>query len=165
VDDEFFMRKALKEAEIALKEGNWPIGCVVVLNDKIIARAHNQVYSKNDKLAHAEMLALSQVQELLQKNRQKAVLYSTYEPCPMCFGALILSRIKKVVCGIDVDNSGALHLRKNLPLLFKQDCFKVELKTGVLAKECYKVFIEGEPTKKMIKEGLLDKKRIERIDA
>jgi len=157
MDDEFYMREAVKEAEMALKEGNWPIGCVLVLDRKIIARAHNQVYSKKDKLAHAEMLALSQAKDVLRDNSGKATLYTTYEPCPMCFGASILSRIGRVVCGIDLDNSGAMHFRENLPLLFKQDKFSVEFTAGILAEECRKVFIAGEPTKKLIKDGLVRK--------
>lgn len=157
MDNEYFMKEALKEAEIALKEGNWPIGCVIVLDGKIIARAHNQVYSKKDKLAHAEMLSIKQVQDILRENQDKATLYTTYEPCPMCFGAIILNRIKRVVSGIDLDNSGAMYFRENLPLLFKQDKFSVEFTNGVLADECHGVFIKGKPTKKLIKEGLIRK--------
>lgn len=155
MDDENFMREALKEAEIALSEGNWPIGCVIVLNGKIISRAHNQVYSKKDKLAHAEMIALQQAKEILHENKGKAILYTTYEPCPMCFGASVLNRIKKVVCGIDLDNSGAMYFRDNLPLLFKQEKFSLEFKTGVLAEKCHEVFIQGEPTKKLIENDLI----------
>jgi tRNA(adenine34) deaminase len=157
MDDSDFMKEALKEAEIALKEGNWPIGCVIVLDGRIIARAHNQVYSNKDKLAHAEMLALKQAQDILGKNHKKATLYTTYEPCPMCFGASVLSRIKRVVSGIDLDNSGSMYFRENLPLLFKQDKFSVEFASEVLADECYKIFMAGEPTNKLIKEGLIRK--------
>jgi len=159
MDDTDYMKEAVKEAEIALKEGNWPIGCVIVLDGKIISRSHNQVYSKKDKLAHAEMLALKLASDVLNKNHNKATLYTTYEPCPMCFGASILSRIKKVVCGIDLDHSGAMYFRNNLPLLFKQNKFSVEFQNGILADECYNVFIQGEPTKGLIKEGLIRKKQ------
>lgn len=155
--DQDFMTEALKEAEIALNEGNWPIGCVVELDGNIIARTHNQVYTKKDKTAHAEMLAIKEIQNILQENKQKATLYTTYEPCPMCFGAIILSRIKRVVSGIDVDNSGAMFFREHLPLLFKQDKFHVEFTHGVLADECHTVFIQGEPTKKLIQDGLIRK--------
>jgi len=157
MNDENFMQEALKEAAIALDQGNWPIGCVIVLDGKIVARAHNSVYSTNDRLAHAEMLALRSAQDLLNKKHGQATLYTTYEPCPMCFGASILSRIKKVVCGIDLDHSGAMYFRKNLPLLFKQEKFSIELTRGVLADECAKIFMAGKPTSKLIKEGLLRK--------
>jgi len=153
--DKSYMRKALKEARIALEEGNWPIGCVIVLDDKIISQDHNQVYSKKDRLAHAEILALSKVQGLLMENPRKAVLYTTYEPCPMCFGASILSRIRRVVCGIDLDKSGAMYFRENLPLLFKQDKFYVEFETGILEKECKEVFMESPLAEKLIEENLL----------
>ena len=158
------MTEALKEAEIALQDGNWPIGCVIVLDGKIICRTHNLVYSKKDRLAHAEMLALQAVKKILAENKNKAVLYTTYEPCPMCFGASVLSRLKKVVCGIDLDNSGAMYFRDNLPLLFKQDKFSLDFKTGVLAKECHEIFIKGEPTKKLIKENIILKNNIEKLD-
>lgn len=157
MDDENFMREALKEAEVALKEGNWPIGCVIELDGKTIARAHNQVYTLKDKTAHAEMLAIKQIQDILHENKRKATLYTTYEPCPMCFGATILSKIKRVVSGIDLDKSGAMFFRDNLPLLFKQDKFHVEFTNGVLADECHKVFIQGEPTKNLIRDGLIRK--------
>lgn len=149
MDDEYYMRLALEEAEISLREGNWPIGCVIELNGEIIAKGHNQIYTLGDRLAHAEMLALSQVQKELQDNRKKATLYTTYEPCPMCFGGAMLSRIKRVVCGIDLDNSGAMYLRDNLPLFFKRDNFSVEFTSGVLADECTEVFMESELAKKL----------------
>lgn len=153
-DDTRYMKVALEEAEKALREKNWPIGCVIVLDGKIIAKAHNRVYSKKDKLAHAELLALRQAQRTLLKNRNQAVLYTTYEPCPMCFGAAVLSKVKRVVCGIDLDKSGAMHLRKNLPILFKQKKFRVEFARGVLADECREVFMRSKKAKKLIAEGL-----------
>ncbi len=157
MDDELYMREALKEAEQVREAGDWPIGCVIVLDGGIIARARNKVYSTKDKLAHAELLALKQAQDTLMKSQGKATLYTTYEPCPMCFGASILSRIGRVVCGIDLDQSGAMHFRDNLPLLFKQDKFAVDFTTGLLADECHEVFMAGKPTKKLLKEGLLRK--------
>jgi tRNA(adenine34) deaminase len=157
MDDEFYMRLALQEADIGLKQGNWPIGCVIELDSRIIARAHNQIYTLKDRLAHAEILALKQVQSELQDNRKKATLYTTYEPCPMCFGAAILSRVKRVVCGIDLDNSGAMYLRKNLPIMFKRDNFYVEFTSGVLADECAKIFMKSELAKNLNQEGLLRK--------
>ena len=153
------MKAALIEAETALKKGNWPIGCVIVLDDKIIARSHNNVYSSKDRLAHAEISALKQVQDILKENPGKAVLYTTYEPCPMCFGAAILSRVKRVVCGIDLDKSGAMYFRENLPVLFKQNKFAVEFTSGVLAKECHNVFMASELAKGLLKEGVLRRKQ------
>lgn len=155
MDDEKYMRAALKQAEIAAKEGNWPIGCVIVLDGKIIAESRNQVYTLENKLAHAEMQALQQVQEVLKDRKHEATLYTTYEPCPMCFGASILSRVYRVVCGIDLDQSGAMYFRENLPKLFKQDKFHVEFTRGVLADECHEVFMSGQPTKKLLDAGII----------
>jgi tRNA(adenine34) deaminase len=157
MDDAQCMRLALEEAEIAFQEGNWPIGCIIELNGQVIARTHNQVYSKKDKTAHAELLALQQVQDILHAHKEQATLYTTYEPCPMCFGAAILSRVKRVVAGIDLDKSGAMFFRESLPLLFKQEKFHVDFTIGVLADECFDVFIKGEPVKKLISEGTIRK--------
>ncbi len=155
MNDEFFMNEALKEAKLSLKEGNWPIGCVIELGGKIIARTHNQVYTNQDKTAHAEMLALKKVQGTLRKNKRMATLYSTYEPCPMCFGAIILSKIKRVVAGANIDRSGAMFLKKNLPELFKQDHLCVDLTNGILESQCREIFLQGKPTQKLIEKGLI----------
>jgi len=155
--DIYYMRLALEQAELSLREGNWPIGAVIELNGKVIAKAHNQVYTLNDRLAHAEMLALRPVQQELSENKKQATIYTTYEPCPMCFGGIILSRIKKVVCGADLDNSGAMYFRKELPLLFKQDKFSIDFVQGVLTEDCAKMFMSSELAKGLNKEGLLRK--------
>lgn len=153
--DEQFMKEALNEAEKSLTEGNWPIGCVIVLDNKIISRAHGQTYSKQNRLLHAEMQALQKVQKKYYDKLENAILYTTYEPCPMCFGAIILSRIKRVVAGVDLDNSGAMYFKEHLPLLFKQEKFKVDFTAGVLSKECKAVFMQSELTKKLIDNKLL----------
>lgn len=156
MEDEFYMKEALEEAKLALKEGNWPIGCVIVLDGKIISRARGQTHSKKSKLEHAEINALKEVQETLRKNKNRATLYTTYEPCPMCLGAIILNRIKRVVSsGVDIDKSGAMHLKENLPEAFKHERFKIEHTTGVLTKECEEVFMQGRPTKSLIEKGII----------
>lgn len=78
--DEDYMGLALEEVEISLREGNWPIGCVIELNGNVIARAHNQIYTLRDRLAHAEMLALRQVQNELQANRKKLLFIQLMNP-------------------------------------------------------------------------------------
>lgn len=153
--EKMFMKEAIEEARKALNEGNWPIGCVIELDGKIIARGHNLVYSNKDRFGHAEMIALRDVNSILNERPNEAVLYTTYEPCPMCFGACILGKIKKVVCGIDLDQSGAMYFKEHLPLLFKQEKFRVDLERGVLADECAEVFLKGEPTKKLIAAGII----------
>jgi tRNA(adenine34) deaminase len=152
---EMLMEEAIKEARLALSEGNWPIGCVIELDGEIIARGRNRVYSAKDRFGHAEMIALHDINDILNERPNEATLYTTYEPCPMCFGACILGKVKTVVCGVDLDQSGAMYFKEHLPLLFKQDKFRVELVRGVLADECAEVFLQGEPTKKLISAGLV----------
>lgn len=153
--DEDYMKEALKEAEISLEEGNIPIGCIIVRNNKIISRGHNQIYTLKDRLVHAELLSLKKVQRELYENKREATIYTTYEPCPMCLGAIMLSRIKRIVYGVDLDNSGAINLLENFPLLFQRDKWKLECTQGILAEECKNVFMKSWFAESMAKKGLL----------
>jgi tRNA(adenine34) deaminase len=100
MQDEYFMRAALEEAKKAFAEDEVPIGAVAVLDGSIIAAEHNRKEQWNDPLAHAEMLVLSQTAERLERWRLTGVtLYVTIEPCLMCMGAAIHSRIDKIVFG------------------------------------------------------------------
>ena len=156
---EQYMKEALKEAELALHEGNWPIGCVIVRDHAIIARNHSQSYTLQNRMAHAEMLALQQAQSLLYGRPKTAVLYTTYEPCPMCFGAAVLSRIETVVCGVDLDQSGAMYFRHHLPLLFKQDSFSINFITGILESECIQLFMQSEHAQRLLRAGVITRPR------
>jgi len=99
-DDEYYMKLALLEAQKAFDKDEVPIGAVVVMQDKIIAKGHNQVELLNDCTAHAEILALTTAfQHLGSKYLPEATLYVTVEPCLMCSGALYWSKIGKVVFG------------------------------------------------------------------
>lgn len=138
--DEHFMREALKEAKIAGKEGNWPMGCVLVIDGQIVGREHNTGYTESIRLAHAELKVLLRAKDELEKHKGKAVLYTTYEPCPMCFGAIVMMKINRVVTGIDLDHSGCLDLQQHLPSFFQQPKFKFEVTRGVLAEECKNVY-------------------------
>jgi len=153
-NDEKFMREALKEAKISLAHGDWPIGSVIVCDDKIIARAHNKVYSKNSKLNHAEMLVLEKAQDFLMSHKNECTLYTTSDPCPMCMGAITLCRINKLVFGIK-ENSGSSHLKKHFPPTLQREHYKMDIVGGVLADECWEVFTAGEPTKKLIENNLI----------
>lgn len=150
--DEKFMREAIVEAEKALVTSDWPMGCVVVLNGKIIGRGHNVGYSTKNRLAHAEILALEQAKDILEVNRHQATLYSTYEPCPMCVGAMLVMKIKRIVTGINPDHSGGLELLKNLPPFYQQEKFSIEMVKGFLAKECRELYLKGGPSRKHIKQ-------------
>lgn len=97
-DDTYYMKKALQEAEAALEKGEVPIGAVIVVQDRIIARAHNLTEQLNDVTAHAEMQAITSAANFLGgKYLKGCTLYVTLEPCQMCAGALYWSQISKIV--------------------------------------------------------------------
>jgi tRNA(adenine34) deaminase len=97
-DDERYMREALKEALIAFEKGEVPVGAVIVKEGAILARGHNQVEVLRDATAHAELLAISSASSASGNWRlEGATLYCTLEPCPMCAGAILLSRLETVV--------------------------------------------------------------------
>ncbi|HEY4206019.1 MAG TPA: nucleoside deaminase [Puia sp.] len=105
--DEHFMQQALKEARKAYSEEEIPIGAIIVLDDKIIARGHNQTERLNDCTAHAEIIALTSAFNFLgSKYLPDASIYITVEPCLMCAGALYWSKIGRVVYGADDEKNG-----------------------------------------------------------
>lgn len=107
-NDEYFMRKALDEAQKAFDEDEIPVGAVVVANDKIIARAHNFTEKLNDVTAHAEMQAITSAADFLGgKYLKGCTMYITLEPCVMCAGALYWSQIDKVVFAASDEKRGA----------------------------------------------------------
>ncbi len=100
LDDHYFMKRALVEAERALEEGEVPVGAVIVVDQKIIARAHNQTERLNDVTAHAEMQAITSAAHYLNgKYLKGCTLYVTLEPCTMCLGALYWSQLDRIVFG------------------------------------------------------------------
>ncbi|MFH0947334.1 MAG: tRNA adenosine(34) deaminase TadA [Planctomycetota bacterium] len=106
--DEVFMELALREAARALEEDEVPVGAVMVASGSVIARAHNQVRQLRDPTAHAEMLAITQAAAALENERLGTVtLYVSLEPCAMCAGALVLSRLDRVVFGARDQKAGA----------------------------------------------------------
>lgn len=106
--DETFMREALKQAHIASDNDEVPVGAVIVHENKIIARAHNQVETLKDPTAHAEMIAITQASASLEsKWLQECTLYVTLEPCSMCAGALVLARIQRICFGATDPKTGA----------------------------------------------------------
>ena len=133
--DPDFMRQALLQAEKAYKAGEVPIGAIVVREGRIIARAYNQVELLKDATAHAEMLAITQAEAAVGDWRlNDCELYATKEPCPMCAGALVHVRMKRVIFGCADDRGGAAGGIINLlqmPTL-NHHC---EITTGVLASE------------------------------
>lgn len=134
--DEYFMREAIKEAKKAEEQGEVPIGAVLVLNGEIISRGFNLRESHQNAVAHAELLAIERACERLGTWRlEDAVLYVTLEPCPMCAGAILLSRIKKVVYGAPDPKAGCAGTLMNL-LQDQRFNHQTEVTAGVLAAEC-----------------------------
>lgn len=132
-DDDYFMRKALQEAELAYEKGEIPIGAIVVVADRIIARAHNLTEMLNDVTAHAEMQAITAAANYLGgKYLKECTLYVTIEPCQMCAGALFWSQINKVVYGARDEQRGCIALGTKLHP-------KTEMIGGVLEEECSQI--------------------------
>jgi tRNA(adenine34) deaminase len=114
-DDTYFMKKALQEAEIAFEKGEVPVGAVIVIDNRIIARAHNLTELLNDVTAHAEMQAITAAANFLGgKYLHKCTLYVTLEPCQMCAGALYWSQISKIVYATIDEERGYIELKTKL---------------------------------------------------
>jgi len=106
--DAFYMAEALKEAQKAFEADEVPVGAVIVHEGKVIGRAHNQIKLLKDPTAHAEMIALTQAASHLGNERLlNTTIYTTIEPCPMCAGALVLARVKRLVYGAKDPKAGA----------------------------------------------------------
>jgi tRNA(adenine34) deaminase len=135
-NDIFFMKEALKQAQIAFNKDEVPIGMVIVHKNKIIAKAYNQVEMLKDPTAHAEMLALTEACNFLgNKWLLDCIVYVTIEPCSMCAGALVLSRVKKIVYGACDPKAGACGSVINIANNKKLN-HRIEVKSGVLEKDC-----------------------------
>ena len=134
-DDIYFMRAAIAEANKAANLDEVPIGCVIVDENRIIAKAHNQVETLTDSTAHAEMIALTQAQDYKKmKWLNDCTVYVTIEPCLMCANAFVLSRVKRVVFGACEPKTGALGSLIDVTQLDVNHKFEVESK--VLENEC-----------------------------
>jgi len=129
-NDEYFMREALRMANKAAKADEVPVGAIVVRAGKIIGRAHNQVELLKDATAHAEMLALTQAEAAVGDWRlTDCDLYVTKEPCPMCAGALVHTRIRRVIFGCTDPSAGAAGSVLNLLQLIES---RVKIKSSLI---------------------------------
>ena len=134
--DEIYMSEAIKEARRAFDDDEVPVGAVVVYQKRIIARGYNQIERLQDPTAHAEMLALTSATNYLgTKWLNEASLYVTIEPCSMCAGALVLSRIKNLYFGARDPKTGACGSILNITHHKKLN-HRIKVKGGILAKEC-----------------------------
>ena len=133
MDDVHYMKLALAEAEKAFAEEEVPVGAVIVLNNRIIARGYNQVEKLKDCTAHAEVIALTSAFNYLgSKYLPEATIYITVEPCLMCAGALYWSKIGRIVYGASDEKNGYLHVTRDQWPFHP----KTELGTGVMKEEC-----------------------------
>ena len=131
LSDDFFMKHALSEAQKAYDEGEIPVGAVVVCDNRIIARAHNQTERLNDVTAYAEIVALTAAADYLgSKYLDECTLYVTLEPCPMCAGALAWAQLGRLVYAASDDKRGFMKFGKEMlhP--------KTKLEFGVLHDDC-----------------------------
>ncbi len=130
-DDDWFMQQAIAQAELAAAAGEIPVGAIVVSNERIIARGHNQTEQLNDVTAHAEIIALTAAANYLgDKYLHDCTLYVTLEPCVMCAGALAWAQVSRVVYGANDDKRGFMRFGRELlhP--------KTKLEFGVLHGPC-----------------------------
>ncbi len=135
-DDIYYMNMALDEAEKARLLNEVPIGAVVVIDDQIVARGHNLRETEQNATAHAELLAINEAcQELGSWRLEEATLYVTLEPCPMCAGAILQSRVKRVVFGAHDPKAGCAGTFMDLlqDSRFNHQCV---VTSGVLEEEC-----------------------------
>lgn len=128
-DDTYFMKKALQEAQEAFDKGEIPVGAVIVIKDRIIARSHNLTERLNDVTAHAEMQAITAAANFLGgKYLKDCTLYVTLEPCQMCAGALYWSQISRIVYAARDEQRGCINLNTKLHP-------KTKIEGGILAEE------------------------------
>ena len=138
IDDEFFMGKALAEAEKSLEKKEVPVGAVLVSGNKILGRGHNEPILRNDPTAHAEITAIRKA--CLKKKNYRlpdCELFVTLEPCAMCLSALVHARVKRLVFGAYDPKAGAVESMMKFP--FEKTNHRIEIKGGVLTDECGKI--------------------------
>jgi tRNA(adenine34) deaminase len=132
--DEHYMKEALKQAQMAFEDGEVPVGAVIVSNNIIIARAHNQTERLKDATAHAEMLAITAAESYLgAKYLNECKMYVTLEPCVMCAGASYWSQLGEIVYGASDEKRGYSVINKSITHP------KTVVRTGILADQCGKV--------------------------
>lgn len=142
-DDNYFMKQALQEAQIALQEGEIPIGAVVVCNEKIIARGHNTTEMLQDATAHAEIIAITSAEENLHSKYLKdCTIYVTIEPCLMCAGAIMWSQIDKIVFGATDEKRGFFSNYNTFRQNSAPSLSKIKIVKGVLENECKELMQE-----------------------
>jgi len=145
VDYERFMRVALEEARISLKEGNKGFGAVLVKDGKAIVRAHDTEIEDSDPTAHAEINAIKKASKKHGKDLTGCVIISTHEPCPMCTGAIIWAKISEIVYGCSVKDTiklGRTMVDLSCKVILEKSPWKMKIVEGILKEECLKLYDE-----------------------
>jgi len=138
-DDKRYMKTAIEQAKIAEENGDVPIGAVIVYKNQIIGKAYNQREQLNDPTAHAEIIALTQAAAFMESwHLNGCTMYVTLEPCPMCAGALVLSRMDRLVFGCDDPKTGACKSLYNI-VQDERLNHRLEVTSGILAEDCSKL--------------------------
>lgn len=151
MNDKYFMSQAIRQAKLAYENDEVPVGAVIVSDGKIVATGYNKCEGNKNAVLHAEIEAISKASEVLGRWRLfNCTLYVTLEPCPMCAGAIINSRINKVVFGAYDEKSGALGSMINLCAL--GNSHKPSIVGGYMEKEC------KEPLEEFFRQKRADKK-------
>ncbi|MFC2165485.1 tRNA adenosine(34) deaminase TadA [Acidobacteriota bacterium] len=136
--DQLYMKMALDEARDAAEQGEVPVGAILVYEDEILCRAHNQVITRKDPTAHAEILGLRQACTIKNNYRLSgSVLYVTLEPCAMCLGAIVQARISRMVFGAHDPKAGAVESIMKFP--FEKMNHRVSIRSGILSEECSRI--------------------------
>jgi len=134
--DEYFMHLALKEAKKALKKKEVPVGCILVCKNEVISKGYNLREKNQNPLHHAEIIAINKAARKLKSWRLSDItIYVTLEPCPMCAGAMLQARIKRLVYGTEDPKSGAVKSLMNLTQ-DKRLNHQIETEGGILREEC-----------------------------
>jgi len=145
MEHEEYMQLAIEKAQEGIKKGQTPFGAILVRNDEVIVRAHNAVWSKNDITAHAEIEAIRKACRRLETiDLSDTIIYSTCEPCPMCFSAIHWARIPTIVSGArieDAERAGFNELNISNQQLKSLGDLSVEVIPDVLRDECYELFL------------------------
>jgi tRNA(adenine34) deaminase len=135
MDDKFFMKEAINEARLARSREEVPVGAVIVKDDKIIARGHNQTYEKKSALYHAEIIAIKKACEYIDDFRlEDCTMYVSMEPCSMCAGAIINSRIDRLVIALRDEKRGACGSNTNV-CGDRSQLHRLDAEFGLMAEE------------------------------
>jgi tRNA(adenine34) deaminase len=137
-DDETFMQAALEQAQIALANGDVPVGCVIVIDGQVVATGFNQRQATQDPTGHAELVALRTAGPRLGNWRVEGDLYVTQEPCPMCAGAIVNARVRRLIYGCANPKAGAVDTLYQIPTDVRLN-HRVEVVRGVLEEPCSKI--------------------------